>query len=175
MVHQKPRSFTQTTLNLRFLINALRSLIIKMQIRLLWKNAWNNFYCLNSEWPMQELFEKWIEQSIFSASFLVTIWKWKVEMTPRQNFFDWCCLKIVKKNRDCWKSHWGRQATLYIFTTSAVKKFNWEQELNPALIASDGIDICWDFVPLRTKQLFTVSASDFNIGKGGPLDFSFNW
>ena len=47
---------------------------------------------------MQELFEKWIEQSIFSASFLVTIWKWKVEMTPRQNFFDWCCLKIVKKS-----------------------------------------------------------------------------
>ena len=72
---------------------------------------------------MQELFEKWIEQSIFSASFLVTIWKWKVEMTPRQNFFDWCCFKIIKRIGIAGRAT-ERQATLYIFTSPAVKKFN---------------------------------------------------
>ena len=35
-----------------------------------------------------------------------------------------------------------RQGTLYVLTTPAVRKFDLEQELNPALIAADGIDIC---------------------------------
>ena len=103
-----------------FLIYALRALILKMQIQLLWEKWMEQLLLLKFRMTNAGIVWKVEWTEYFLCLFF---WKWKVEMTPRQNFFDWCCFKIIKRIGIAGRAT-ERQTTLYIFTTPAVRKLN---------------------------------------------------